>query len=156
MKSKIAFLFFSLLTACALGGASDKRLAHSFKGGSIHFSFVRGGQEVNIPVRTNVTSWVINCMRTRAIAWGQIQDEQIMGDLPYSQVYLLDLHHDKVISGFKVARGPYDAVFSRDQKFLSVDDQVVDLDSGKVVGMTEDVEITSESCPSFSGKTSGP
>lgn len=153
-KNTIVLSFLLMFVASIVACAGGQDSVRSFRATSNQFSFDRGQFTINIPLDVSVSGWVVNCSRTRAIAWGQYDKLQEVGAPPVVKVYVIDIEHDEPISHYTVTRGPYEATFSQDQNWAIVDDYVVDQTSGEVIGMTEDVKLTTESCPSFSGKQS--
>lgn len=147
--SVLAFLI-ALRTVCAL----DDTFASSFRVTTDHFSYIRGGVDIHISLESTMSMWRVNCARTRAVVWGRDWSKVQLGDPPVSRVYLIDLVGDKIVDQFTVTSGPYEAVFSKDQKLARVDHTVLDQASGSRIGMTEDVYFEVESCPAFAGKRS--
>lgn len=143
-------ILIALDTACA----RENKFPSSFRVTTDHFSYTRDGQDIHINLESTMSAWSVNCPRTRAVVWGRDWSKAQLGDPPFSRVYLIDLERDKTVDQFTVANGPYEAIFSGDQKFVSVDDIVLDQASGNRIGMTEDIQFEVESCPSFAGKQS--
>jgi hypothetical protein len=150
IKTKLILLFAISNVACA----HQQIIIHSFHATSDRFTYFRKELEVNIPLSPSMGGWNVNCERTRAIVWGRAWDQIKVGDTPLSRIYLIDLEGDKVIGEFTVTRGPFEVFFGRDRRRAAIDDNVIDLPSGKMIGMTEDINVTPESCPPFPGKKS--
>lgn len=146
----ILFVLYFSSAACA----GNQSIDQSFRAASGQFSFNHGQHEINIPLDITVNGWSVNCSRTRAVVWGQAEDLAKIGDPPVVRVYVIDISHAKIINNYTVTRGPYEVTFSKDQKQASVDDYVIDQNSGEVVSMTEDMKLEAESCPLFPGKQS--
>lgn len=148
MKSSTAFPLSLLLviatsfTACA----GDKELGRSFRATAAGFTFDQGAHSFTIPINTAISDWRVNCSRTRAVAWGRAQDLEKVGAPPVTRIYALNLEKRTIISSFTVTRGPFEVIFDQGQKWASVDDYVIDQNSGEIVGMTEDFKFPGESC----------
>lgn len=153
-KNTITLLFLFIFVGSGVACAGNRNLSKSFRATADQFSFDRGRRTINIHLDVIVSGWVVNCSRTRAIVWGQDNNVTEVGAPPVVNVYVIDIEHDKPINHYTVTRGPYEAIFSQDQNLAIVDDYVVDQTSGEVVGMTEDIKLAAEFCPSFSGKQS--
>lgn len=153
-ENSLLLLLTFLLASCQ-SSAEDKNQAQSFRAASNVFSFDRNELEVNLPTEAIISGWSVNCNRTRAIAWGQASDLLSVGTPPVAKIYIIDLGNESFINHYTVTRGPYEVVFSRNQKHASVDDRVIDQSSGETIGMTEDIKLVPESCPGFVGKQSG-
>lgn len=69
-----------------------------------------------------------------------------------TKVYIIVLKRGKPINHYTGTRGPYEVAFSRDQKTAIVDDDVVDLATGKLVDVIDEMKLDVETCPSFPGK----
>ncbi|QJQ01351.1 hypothetical protein C798_14225 [Herbaspirillum rubrisubalbicans Os34] len=134
--------------------AANLELRSSFRAGENGFAFEVGKHTVSIQLGIRVSDWAVNCSRTRAIAWGQDLSKARIGAPPVSKVYVIDLERRKPINHYTRTRGPYEAAFSRNQKTAIVDEDVVDLRTGKVVDMIYDMNLDLENCPSFPGKQS--
>lgn len=151
-RNPITLLPLSILIASGMACASNQGSSQSFRASANTFSFDRNQRKIDIRLDATITGWTVNCSRTHAIVWGKADDLEEVGAPPATRVYVVDIEHDKPINQYTVTRGPYEVIFSQDLRQASVDDYVIDQNSGEIVGMTEDINLMAESCPSFPDK----
>ncbi|WP_148289017.1 hypothetical protein [Herbaspirillum sp. B65] len=156
MKSKtaITLIFLTALFSSGTVGAENPELRRSFRGIANQFVYDVGRRTIKIKLDIPVNHWTVNCHRDRAIIWGQDLSQARIGAPPVTKVYIIDLKRGKPINHYTGTRGPYEAAFSRDQKTAIVDDDVVDLATGKLVDVIDEMKLDVETCPSFPGKQS--
>jgi hypothetical protein len=87
-----------------------------------------------------VADFEVNCSSSKMIAWGQTNKTLKIGEVPYSQIYMIDLKTSKTLNSYTVTRGPFDVKFLVDGKRALADEYLLDLHTGKII----DKEITSE------------
>ncbi len=151
----LALFLFALFACPASAGAETPRHRSAFRAVGNQFAFEAGRRTVAVQLDIPVNQWTVNCTRTHAIVWGIDQRKLPMGVPPFNKIYVIDLRRGKPVDHFTRTRGPYGARFSKDQTMAIVDDEVVDLAKGKVVGYIYDMKLDDETCPPFPGKQSG-
>lgn len=129
-------------------------LRRSFRGVTTQFAFDSGKRTITFHLRILINGWAVNCARTRAIVWGVALRREQLGVPPFSRVYLINLEKRKIINHYTETRGPFGAIFSRDQKMAILDDLVLDLATGREVAEIDRLDVQAETCPSFPGKQS--
>ncbi|AON53041.1 hypothetical protein [Herbaspirillum seropedicae] len=156
MKSNtsITLIFLTALFSSGTLGAESPELLSSFRGIANQFVYEAGKRTIPIKLDIPVNHWAVNCARDRAIIWGQDLSQARIGAPPVTKVYIIDLKRGKPINHYTGTRGPYEAAFSRDQKMAIVGDDVVDLATGKLVNVIDDMKLDVETCPFFPGKQS--
>lgn len=153
-KNVLTMSLFAPLALFNTACANDLSRIGSFRTTAETFLFNRGPQEISVALEPTMNAWSVNCDKNRAVVWGRAWDELNIGETPYSRVYLINLDLAEVVTNFTVTRGPYEVVFSEDNRLVSVDETILDQSSGDVVGTTEEIRMKPESCSSFPGKQS--
>jgi len=101
-----------------------------------------------------ISGWKVSCSKTRAIVWGQTTRELPLGEPPYAEVYVLDLHRGGILDSFTTNRGPFDIEFDSAGSYVIVDDFVIDAESGRIkfTEVPPSFKQQAETCPDFPGR----
>ncbi|MCP1572772.1 hypothetical protein J2S30_001151 [Herbaspirillum rubrisubalbicans] len=152
--STTCLLLLSLLVSLE-AAPHDQELGTSFRGSKTQFSFERNKKTLTLRLNILINGWAVNCARTRAIVWGINRGKEQLGVPPWSKIYIIDLKRAQPMNHFTRTHGTFGASFSMDQKMAIVDDDVVDLATGKVINQIYYMnKLDLETCPSFPGKQS--
>ena len=154
-KKSNSLLFLFALSVSGIIYADDTELATSFSVTDKQFSYERNRRKIHIHLKPTMSSWIVNCDRTRAVVWGRAWSELKLGDRPFSRAYLVDIENDKVMGQITTTDGLFSVSFSKDRKLVRVDNWMFDLASGRVLDESPwDINLVAESCPPFFGKQS--
>lgn len=158
MRSRTRAMVLASLTlalqGCGVLNAEAQDRAFS-KGDADVFVIRQGSATHRLKLNVTIAGWKVSCSRSRAVIWGQTRSDLPIGTPPYASVYILDVQLPKVIGELTTTRGPFDVDFTRDNRFIVVDENVIEFATGRVMSseLPPGFKVEPESCAEFLGKS---
>lgn len=154
MKLKFYVLLFIAAVSISASAGAD----------GIHGQYIRSGEQtfgvkvgdsirrLKLPIR--IVDWRIDCSESRAVIWGLPNKTSRLGAQPYAVAYVVDVNRLKTLGTYSMTRGPYDAEFSADRRWILIDEMLLEFDTGRFVKdfSSEDLLFERELCAGFPGR----